>query len=284
MLPDRTFEGFLLACDLDGTLLDPNSAFPPENAEALRVFLAGGGHFAVATGRTAFSVERSLSDIPSDLPGIFCNGAHLYDRTTRRTVLSNALPESARALVIDLLARFESVGLEVFTEVGAFLVRASSILQPQIEAEGLTDPEATLDAIPGPWLKLLIGGEPEELVRIRAHLEATVSEELSIVSSDVHLLDLMARGVSKGTALQELKERVEATYGPCRVLAVGDNENDLEMLRFADVGFAPGNAGSVVRSAADHVLPNHSEPVLPNVLRILRESYVDNSKNNRLHD
>ena len=276
MRPDRPYEGFLLACDLDGTLLGPDSSFPPENAQALRAFLAGGGRFAIATGRTAYSVERSLSDIPSDLPGIFCNGAHLYDRTTRRTVISNALPSSARALVIDLLERFDSVGMEIFTEVGAFLVRASSILQPQIEAEGLKDPEATLDAIPYPWLKLLLGGEPEELVRIRAHLEATVSDAMSIVSSDSHLLDLMILGVSKGTALRELKERVEATDGPCRVLAVGDNENDLEMLRFADIAFVPGNAGSAVRDAADHVLPNHSEPVLPNVLRILREGYMDN--------
>jgi Cof subfamily protein (haloacid dehalogenase superfamily) len=275
MRTEQPYEGVLLACDLDGTLLDPNGSFPSANAEALRVFLAEGGRFAVATGRTAFSVERSLADIPSDLPGIFCNGAHLYDRTAHRTVSSEPLPSGARTLVIDLLERFEKVGLEIFTEVGAYLVRPSSILQPQIDAEGLKKVETSLDHIPVKWLKILLGGEPEELVRIRTYLEETIAAEMSIVSSDSHLLDIMNFGVSKGMALRELKESIESVGGPWLVVAVGDNENDLEMLRYADVSFAPGNSGESVRSVVDHVLPHHADPVLPNVLRIIREKYTN---------
>ena len=272
-MPDRTYEGVLLACDLDGTLLDARGVLHPENLDALHGFLAAGGRFAVATGRSQASVVRNLPQLPSDLPGIFCNGAHLYDRATRTTVRAHPLPGSAGALIDDLKTRFPSVGLEIFTSFGAHLVRTCPVLRRQLAAEDCQDAELSPDEVPAPWLKLLIGGDPEELVPVRAHLEACCGADWSIVKSDAHLLDLMARGVSKGSALRELKALLEAERGGrrFRTVAVGDNENDLDMLRAADLAIVPENGTHGVRSHAHHVVAHHAEPVLPAVLRIVRD-------------
>ena len=76
-------------------------------------------------------------------------------------------------------------------------------------------------------------------------------------SSDVYL-ECVAKGVSKGTALSDVRARCENVQ---KILAVGDYENDLEMIRLADVGGAPGNAIEAVKRAADVVVAadnNHS--------------------------
>jgi len=269
--PGHPYEGVLLACDLDGTLLSPDGTLPVANVDALTEFLAGGGRFAVATGRTQASVTRNVPSLPIDLPGIFCNGAHLYDRAAQRTVIAHELPAFAHRMIRELLDRFPTVGLEVFTDTGAHLVRSCSVLRLQLASEDLQHLEADPEGIPGPWLKILLGGELQELAPIRAYLTGCCADEWEIVSSDAHLLDLMAAGVSKGVALGELRRLLEQDGGEYFTVAVGDNDNDVEMLRVADLGIAPGNGTKGALGAAGFVLPHHAEPVLPGVLRILRD-------------
>ncbi len=275
---DRSFEGVLLACDLDGTLLSPDGTLHPDNVASLREFLAAGGRFVVATGRTQASVTRNVPTLPADLPGIFCNGAHVYDRVARRTVIAHELPASAQGMIRDILDRFPSVGLEIFTDKGAHLVRSCDVLRLQLASEDLQYIEADPEGIPGPWLKILLGGEPDELAPIRAHLERFCSEDWEFVASDAYLLDLMAAGVSKGAALRELQALLERDGARFRTVAVGDNDNDVDMLRVADFGIAPENATQGARAAAGFVVPHHAEPVLPGVFRILRDELWKNTK------
>ena len=270
MGPDHPFEGVLLACDLDGTLLSPGGTLDPVNTCALRTFLDGGGRFTVATGRTAHSVEANFPELASDLPGIFCNGAHLYDRIDRRTVRSSPLPASAHDHAAALLARFGGLGMEIFTDRGAFLVRTLPTASFELDTETLKVPRCTLDAVPSPWLKILLGGAKEDLLPVRAYLDAKDDGTLSIVSSSFDCLDIMAKGVSKGSALAYLRTFASA-FRPIRwVVAVGDNENDLEMLAEADLAVVPENGVHPARSVADHVVPHHAEPILPNVLEAIR--------------
>lgn len=82
------FDGVLLASDFDNTLLNTETARRtgaevPEvsrrNWEALEYFMAGGGRFAIATGRALAAFIKFADQVPMNAPGIVCNGAALYD-------------------------------------------------------------------------------------------------------------------------------------------------------------------------------------------------------------
>lgn len=277
-MADRPFEDVLLACDLDGTLVSPDGTIHPDNHRALSDFLRGGGRFAVATGRTIRSVQRNFPDLASDLPGIFCNGAHIYDRTARRTIHASPLPPRAHAVATGILSRFPDVGLEIFTEHGAVLVRTSAVLRLQLAAEGIPSSTLDLDDVRDEWLKILVGGTPADLVPVRAHLADTLRGELTFVSSDAHLLDLMGPGVSKGAALTWLRGYAERRGRVAIAVAAGDNDNDVEMLRAADFGFVPANATPAAAEAAHRVLPHHGTPILPHILAFLEEWSKEHTK------
>jgi HAD superfamily hydrolase (TIGR01484 family) len=92
--------------------------------------------------------------------------------------------------------------------------------------------------------------------RVRAYFEQTL-DAVSVVSSHRILVEGLPKGVNKSVGLRWLA----AHYGIDRteVLAVGDNDNDLEMLEWAGVGIAMGNASRAVLAAADWVAPSVTE-------------------------
>ena len=80
-------------------------------------------------------------------------------------------------------------------------------------------------------------------------------------------IDLVRTGVNKATGLKDLCERLNAD--PEGILAFGDGENDMEMLRYAGWGVAMSNAPEVVRNAADEVIGSNEEQAVLDYLEQL---------------
>ena len=99
------FDGVLLASDFDNTLIYTEEALrtgkpvPPlseRNRAALERFMAGGGRFAVATGRALAAFRKYAPLVPMNAPGIVCNGAALYDFAREEYLETATLYSSAR--------------------------------------------------------------------------------------------------------------------------------------------------------------------------------------------
>ena len=99
------FDGVLLASDFDNTLLNTETARRtgaevPEvsrrNREALEYFMAGGGRFAIATGRALAAFLRYADKVPMNAPGVVCNGAAIYDFAKKEYLDYALLDETAR--------------------------------------------------------------------------------------------------------------------------------------------------------------------------------------------
>ena len=73
------FDGWLLASDMDGTLLSPDGSISEGNRQAITAFVAQGGRFTVATGRMPASILERIHGLPVNCPMIVLNGAGLYD-------------------------------------------------------------------------------------------------------------------------------------------------------------------------------------------------------------
>ena len=78
----KKFEGMILACDMDGTLLDSNHRISPKNQQALDYFVEEGGRFTLATGRTFRAIQQYIPQLPFNAPSgpILRGHARKHDR------------------------------------------------------------------------------------------------------------------------------------------------------------------------------------------------------------
>jgi len=120
----------------------------------------------------------------------------------------------------------------------------------------------------GSFIKSLIIGHPRDLDIVREDLTPIVAEHGRLVRTRHDYLEIIPVAASKGAGLARLAEHVGVPLA--RVVAVGDQENDLEMLREAGLGVAMPHAPEPVRRAADRVAPAASEGGL---LRLFAELF-----------
>ena len=85
------YTGKMIISDLDGTLIPRGGLISAENKAAIKSFVAEGGRFAIATGRTPEAAAGYVDGLPINAPSIFFNGAMLYD-WVRPSVLHQSLP------------------------------------------------------------------------------------------------------------------------------------------------------------------------------------------------
>ena len=114
------FDGVLLACDFDNTLVytepalvagDPIPSLDRKNREALEYFTAHGGHFAVATGRALAAFQTIAPELPINTPCVICNGAALYDFGRGEYLDYNLLDETALRRGQTLLDAFPTLAV-----------------------------------------------------------------------------------------------------------------------------------------------------------------------------
>ncbi len=264
-------EKTLYVSDLDGTLLDNTSRISPESASMLNEAIADGALFTVATARTPATVQTLLSGIKMTLPAIVMTGAGQWDLSAQRFRSITLVPEEDAERIAKA---FEQVSLRPFV----YCVSDNSFINvyhPKVmskreasffeERRHLALKRFHLGQKPSRHDKvaLFFATGPEKLVEtvcgeLRELTDCAVSWYKDVITPDTGLIDIYAPGVSKARAIERLAREVGAT----RVVAFGDNLNDLPMLRAASVGVAVENALPEVKDeAALTIGPNSAHSV-----------------------
>lgn len=253
----------LIASDLDGTLLDGPDTVHPDNVEALRDAMQKGVRFAAASGRTAAGITRLMRRHGlEDICLIAANGCQVYDRIGGAKLAQFHLDTRTARQVLAVIA---SYGLDacLCTETALVYTNEDHLkrdesggpvgtVQDLIDGKGsprLAGREALEVALQTPLHKVFckhLPGQEEAFQQAKAACSQVGS--IAMTSSWYDNFEVMPIGVNKGRALALLA----AHYGIDRteVMAFGDNENDLEMLRWAGYGFAMENASESVKDAA----------------------------------
>jgi hydroxymethylpyrimidine pyrophosphatase-like HAD family hydrolase len=111
-----------------------------------------------------------------------------------------------------------------------------------------------LKDMPQPPHKLIVTlDEPRDRTRVTAEMRAAFGGELTIVASHSHLVEGLPAGVDKGNGLAWLAAHLQVHQA--EVMAIGDSEADISMLRWAGLGVAMGNASEPAKAAARWVAP-----------------------------
>ena len=278
------FTGVLLCSDYDNTIVDTAAVMRGEIEEALpgektlravEYFMAGGGRFAVATGRALAAFVRQAKTIPMNAPAVLYNGAALYDFATQTYLETNYLNDAAAARVQEALDRFPEVGVEAYNDaLDIPTVQPNDCTRRhQHMAHTGVEEFAKATDIPAPIGKMLLEGQRPELEKVKAYLDAQPwREEYEIFFSGPTLVEMTARGSNKGNMVRLLAARLGISMD--HVYCVGDETNDISMLTAAKEGFAPANCAQAVKDAGATIVSDKNHDALADVIAILDKYYA----------
>ena len=265
------FKGKLLVTDMDGTLLDSGSRISKKNKEAIAGFIDGGGLFTVATGRVERSVRSYLSDISLNVPAILYNGAVIYDFESGKLLWRDDLPEEVIEPVKLIIERFPGIGAQIYNGGKTYFVRQNEHTLEHMAREHYIPVIAEIEEIPRPWHKVLLSWDPGKLRKVEEFLK-DFSGLFRYTYSEPQFLEILNNTASKGGALKVLT-RISGISDFC-VIAMGDNLNDLELIKEADIGIAVENAHSALKDAADICCGHHDRDAVSEVIKWIEEGKI----------
>lgn len=244
--------------DVDGTLLSHKSKGVPHSARrAIDVLKAAGILCIVATGRQISEMEKlPIADIPFD-GYITLNGQLLLDGE-KKLICATPITGRVKDFLVECYKKHTFPAL-IVEERRAYLNFVNDHVR------------ATQAAISSgiPELDTYTGGEIYQFCAYlrpgEEHLVDPVAGECVMTRWNFGGLDIIAQGGGKVTGISRYLDLCGLKRQ--EIIAFGDGENDIEMLRFAGIGVAMGNAESEVKAAADYVTADIDEDGIAKALR-----------------
>jgi Cof subfamily protein (haloacid dehalogenase superfamily) len=248
-----------LVSDIDGTLITNQKKIPPLIRREIAHYRQAGGLFTLATGRNFAETERFIQELDVDLPVILCNGAILYDPTTRKlTPIAVLSDDLVREILKDMAHLSRRIDFFVYT---AHHIYATNI--GPLSSSGLQNEEPKMEVIPSfdallgqEWVKIAAVSDDEGIAELHNWLKQTKLPFTFVQSSD-HYFEILPPDVSKGAALQRVAHQLDISTK--QAAAIGDHLNDLPMFQTVGLSAAVSNAHPDVLHAADVIVPSNEE-------------------------
>ncbi len=236
------YEGFLLCADFDGTFALPGAALSAENLDAVKRFQDGGGLFTIASGRPIPFIRELTRSFEVNAPIIALNGTVVCDPDTFAPLHEHPMGEDVLP-VLDQAARRGFCGRMA-------LWNATELHNRWTEDDGVL-PGEYFARLPRPWYKAVLVQDDAATLALRDWFHLCWGDRFTGSRSWPQGFEIQALGAGKGAALRWIREylgsRVHTAVG------AGDFENDISLIRDADIGYAVANALPEVRAAADRV-------------------------------
>lgn len=258
----------LIAIDCDNTLIKHNGEIHQDNIKAINMILNKGVKVVIATGRNDILVKDYMDEIGfKEEIVIGCNGGSIRDLKNEQDIQINYIPKDSLKQIISICkennikARLynltESYSLneeDKDAELDEFMKNYTKPLTKFLDYKYEKDILSLIDK--KDFLKVvIIENNQDKLLDIQNKFKKL--EDVTPVISAKNCLDIVKKGVSKGNALKTYSQMLNIQ--PEEIVAIGDSENDLEMLQFAGFSVAMGNADIFVKKACDMITSTNDE-------------------------
>lgn len=253
----------LIVLDIDGTIAGESNKISNRVIEAINAVQAKGIQVAIATGRMYRSALRFHAQIGSNLPLIAYQGAWIQDPASQKIHQHLSVPKE---ITLKLLDYFEQPELRQILSVH-FYINDQLYVRELTRETQIYGQRSGITPIPvGDLRTCLDNHEPTKILALSEDSEVTdkllrnlrlqyTPAELYLTKSVATFFEATNPLVNKGAAVRYIAEQLLGLQRT-NVMTVGDNFNDLEMLEYARIGVAMGNAPTQVQSSADWVAPN----------------------------
>ena len=277
------YSDVLLTVDYDRTMTAPDSKVPQRNLEAIRYFMDNGGAFTLNTGRSTTTAKKLLDTLPVNAPMILYNGSACYE--DGKLVDYIPIELDMWPTVMAVAEAFPELNVEIQTLDNHYLINPKPSYVEFYDRLGWGHAEAVPGTDLGPFIKFAVFGEAEEytlksmftgtpaqFARFR-ELERFIAErwgdKVEIYMASPRILDVHAKGVSKGNAARRLQKKLDRKILVC----VGDAANDIPMLDAADYAYCPADGVvadryETVCACADGVVADVIYQKIPEILNI----------------
>lgn len=291
----------LIFCDFDGTLANSKNEVPEYVAQAIRDYEAEGGMFVVCSGRMLKSIQPrvrklGIGYIDEEAEGVVvaCQGAVIAQVWSQHKQSEQILPED---LVIEICKYFEEIGINTLLyytakhchgldvsliegylsslpEGDEYLSRYEEIIgvkahhakRPLYEvADGAEKDNAH-------FIKVATLCHPKDQQLLFEKIKARFGDKCDVTCSASVLIELNPKDFDKGRALTDIAKWYNIPIE--KTIAIGDNLNDLSMIKAAGLGVAVGNATKELKDAADYVSVTNDEGAVAEIIE--RFGYIQN--------
>ncbi|WP_121615583.1 Cof-type HAD-IIB family hydrolase [Virgibacillus halodenitrificans] len=253
----------LIALDLDGTLLTDKKVISTKTKQTVLKAIEEGHVVVIATGRPHRASIDYYHELRLDTPMVNFNGALIHHpQDNKWDALHNPMPIRTAHKIIDtcydlnvnnILAEvMDEVYLDQFDQDIIDIFHATQNDPPfsvgNLKSKLTTDPTS-----------LLIHPKEDHIKQLRGHLDDYHAEliEHRKWGAPWNIIEIVKKGMNKAVGLQKIAHYFDIPKG--RIIAFGDEDNDLEMIDYAGVGVAMGNAIDDLKSVAKHITVTNEE-------------------------
>ena len=248
----------LVAIDMDGTLLNSKKELSEETKQYFKNFHNKGTDtlLVLCTGRPESGIRPYLKDLgylEENHYIISQNGANIYESQTGKRVMDAFVDSAAIQKWIELGNKH---GISVMgAGVGyyySFDEEPTEWMEFDVKiVSGKLKRITTEESLSTDFYKLLLLGDEEQLNEFETIIPQEWRNEFYVVRSQKYLVEVLKKGVNKAYGLEKLAK--ELNIQPSEIAAIGDAANDIEMLKYAGLAIAMGNASEEVKAVSDIV-------------------------------
>lgn len=259
----------LIASDLDGTMFEKGNVIPETNLKAINDINNSNINFTICTGKTYSLFKNICEDIGTGY-GIFGNGNQIINLKTGEEIYRKLLKNEDVLFCINTAKKLNLhvhlyTNKEVITEKLLYMDLRNFELTKNdknidLEFKIVTDIQKYVKRENPEILKLVISAE-KDLASLKKEFAKNKNLQVNlirkvdkyrdeIIGKEYEYLDIMPAGINKEQALEVLENYLKIDKS--EVLAIGDNLNDLEMIKDSGVGIAVANAYDEVKEVANY--------------------------------
>lgn len=251
----------IVVTDLDGTLLTSDDRLTQASIHAFSHLKQQGILSVVATGRVLSEAQFAVEAIGATDYFIGMNGAQTINLQTQETIYQKRLDLTTVAALVDIL---DTLGVfyqiyshtSVFTRPHWLTDMSTSGMKPEYLRRFASSILPFSDVNHLQAVKMfVICKDQQKQQRMREQLACL--ESVILVSSYPDYFEILPKGLNKGDALLRLCAHLD--IAPKEVAAIGDSENDIEILSQSGVAIAMGNAFDRVKAVADYIVPTNDD-------------------------
>ncbi len=263
----------LLALDLDGTLLNGKLEISPRDRSAVLGARAAGVTIVLASGRMFRSSLPYARELGITAPIIAYQGAVVRDPTTRQILFCQELSlPVARDVITWAEARGYHVNSYADDEVYTERTSAEADLYQHISGVPYHVVGPLSRFLQSDTTKLvLVFLDPDVIPEVLRQLQAYVGERATVTRSHENFVEVVSPGVDKAKALAFVADHLGVPAE--QVIAIGDNLNDVSMVRYAGLGVAMRHSPAALLEVAKYVATSPDEGGVADVIdRFVRGS------------
>lgn len=258
----------LIAADLDGTILNSSLKPSEKTIETLKKVINKGHVFIPATGRTFYTIPKEIRELPGIEYVLYSSGAIVKNLRTGEIIYDRCLSPNSIKEVLGILKDYDYI-LEVYNDGKAYITedKLSHITDYESVQEYIDYFKNDVIHISEDKLFEIINSKPIEKMNIRVNLNKynTRSElieqlrkipNLDIVVQVEGNIEVIHKDANKGLGIKALAEYMD--INPKNIIALGDSDNDIPMLKYAGIGVSMGQAKDHVKEYADYITSDYN--------------------------